>query len=453
MFKTSSRVVQAALLFAAVPQLAFSFGHGPQANINSVSSYAQKVWIVEHNTGLVLKNLTRQFHVGDGRAWSVVTSLPNIEGVRVLREVDVPANMLLVFGEGKLAELAEGKTIAALTDSNGLTKQMKVVSFGEYTKLQKNPFNFIYPINLKQRPDIRPVAPSAESLRERVPSSTRSSLPANFEPVAINFDNVMQNVKDLSGVNRISVNGQDGIISERGGDAGRKLTQSYLVQYYQSLGLVAKTVCYTAGFYKGCNVEATKLGSDASRYVYVTSHLDSVRNAGADDNGSGTATVMETARVLANLNTKTSVRFVSFDQEELGLVGSEHYAKQIASTRAQIVGVVNMDMIGYNSKNDGAIHVMDCDRPDSKSLSQVALAVNSSMGLGLRRISACTDRSDHASFWDQNIPAIVISENFFGGDSNRCYHQQCDKINMMNEPYFEKTATLIVNTIYALANQ
>lgn len=451
MFKTSSFVVQAALLFAVVPKLAFSFGHGPQATISSVSSYAQKVWIVEHNTGLVLKNLTRQFHVGDGRAWSVVTALPNIDGLRVLREVDVPANMLLVFGEGKLAELSEGKTIAALTDSNGLTKQMKIVTFGEYTKLQKNPFNFIYPINLKQKPDIRPVVPSVDG--QHVFPSTRSALPENFEPVAINFGNVMQNVKDLSGVNRISVNGQDSIISERGGDAGRKLAQSYLVQYYQRLGLVTRTVCYTAGFYKGCNVEATKLGSDVSRFVYVTSHLDSVRNAGADDNGSGTATVMETARVLANLNTKTSVRFVSFDQEELGLVGSEHYAKQIASTRAQIVGVVNMDMIGYNSKNDGAIHVMDCDRPDSKSLSQVALAVNTSLGLGLRRIAACTDRSDHASFWDQNIPAIVISENFFGGDSNRCYHQQCDKINMLNEPYFEKTATFIVNTIYALANR
>lgn len=168
MFKTSSFVVQAALLFAVVPKLAFSFGHGPQATISSVSSYAQKVWIVEHNTGLVLKNLTRQFHVGDGRAWSVVTALPNIDGLRVLREVDVPANMLLVFGEGKLAELSEGKTIAALTDSNGLTKQMKIVTFGEYTKLQKNPFNFIYPINLKQKPDIRPVVPSVDGDRKSV---------------------------------------------------------------------------------------------------------------------------------------------------------------------------------------------------------------------------------------------------------------------------------------------
>ena len=49
-----------------------------------------------------------------------------------------------------------------------------------------------------------------------------------------------------------------------------------------------------------------------------------------------------------------------------------------------------------------------------------------SLGLPLSVVKTCTDRSDHASFWRHKLPAVVISENFFGGDGDPCYHAKCD---------------------------
>ena len=57
----------------------------------------------------------------------------------------------------------------------------------------------------------------------------------------------------------------------------------------------------------------------------------------------------------------------------------------------------------------------------------------------------CTNRSDHASFWNKNIPATIVSESFFGNDGNRCYHQKCDTISLINVPYMTKIAKLVTN--------
>jgi Zn-dependent M28 family amino/carboxypeptidase len=62
------------------------------------------------------------------------------------------------------------------------------------------------------------------------------------------------------------------------------------------------------------------------------------------------------------------------------------------------------------------------------------------LGTGLQITETCTDRSDHASFWKHGIPAVVISENFFGGDDNPCYHRACDKMDIMNLSYYQKVA-------------
>jgi len=94
---------------------------------------------------------------------------------------------------------------------------------------------------------------------------------------------------------------------------------------------------------------------------------------------------------------------------------------------------------------------MDCDRPDSKPITRVIEELNMNLELNMKKVAACTNRSDHASFWNKNIPATIISENFFGGDDNPCYHKQCDSINIINKEYMLRLATLQVNTALSLA--
>ncbi len=83
--------------------------------------------------------------------------------------------------------------------------------------------------------------------------------------------------------------------------------------------------------------------------IYILgAHYDSANNAGADDNGSGTAAVMEAARVLAEYEFDCTLTFIAFDVEERGLKGSEAYAAAADARNENILGVVNLDMIAWN---------------------------------------------------------------------------------------------------------
>ena len=275
------------------------------------------------------------------------------------------------------------------------------------------------------------------------------------DAVKIDGKALMQDIRFLSGIDPVIVDGQTLKIPERGSASSRDVTQRYLKSYFASLGLESNIRCYSAGFFnKGCNVEATQWGADTSKIVLFTAHLDSVNNKGADDDASGLAMMMEIAKALSKRSLGVSIRFVGFDQEELGLVGSKAYANGGSQepNPPGIVGVFQTDMIAYDSDNDNAFHAMDCKRADSKPLTALLDTVNASLALGLKKVDACTNRSDHASFWNKNIPATVVSENFFGGDENKCYHQKCDTIDLINEAYFTKIVTLLANAAVAITN-
>ena len=110
--------------------------------------------------------------------------------------------------------------------------------------------------------------------------------------------------------------------------------------------------------------------------LIVSSHLDSVGNAGADDNGSGTISALAMARALKDTPLKYNLRIVAFDEEELGLVGSEAYAQALAGSGEidQVVGVINMEMTGYNARGDGSFHIIDCHENTSEQLSRSTTA-------------------------------------------------------------------------------
>jgi len=102
------------------------------------------------------------------------------------------------------------------------------------------------------------------------------------------------------------------------------------------------------------NVVGLRNGA-VSDFILITSHLDSYSNdpwnnaPGADDNGSGTAVVLECARVLSNVSSPfLSLQFVPFSAEELGLIGSSYYAEYVSSNNLPLHGILNFDMVGYN---------------------------------------------------------------------------------------------------------
>jgi len=135
---------------------------------------------------------------------------------------------------------------------------------------------------------------------------------------------------------------------------GNKLAAAYLLDTYQSFGYAAEYEPFEFRLRNGpsgqtANVIATLTGTVNPELVYVvSSHYDSVATGpGADDDTSGTAALLETARIMAGHPQPATIVFASFTGEEAGLLGSREFVRRAVAGKIQIVGALNNDMIGW----------------------------------------------------------------------------------------------------------
>ncbi len=172
-----------------------------------------------------------------------------------------------------------------------------------------------------------------------------------------------------------------------------------------------------------------------NEYWVMGAHYDAVLPyAGADDNGSGTAAVLEMARVIAEYELEKSLMLVLFSAEEVGLWGSNAFVDS-AINYFNIQGMINLDMIAYSHNlMDSSVSVcwkhfcsglmQDYQTACSLYVPELIIETDSTSGL----IYA----SDHAPFWSKMIPALFLIENSdrWGGAFNPYYHQLSDTIGM-----------------------
>ncbi len=111
------------------------------------------------------------------------------------------------------------------------------------------------------------------------------------------------------------------------------------------------------------SVIATLRGTAPGRVYVMSSHFDDCdgrctdgigQAPGADDNGSSVAAVLEAARVMAATHFAGTIVFACFDGEELGLWGSNHYARELAARRVPVLAVLNNDIVGNSVGGEGA---------------------------------------------------------------------------------------------------
>lgn len=238
---------------------------------------------------------------------------------------------------------------------------------------------------------------------------------------------------------------------ERKSNANLDISRNFLTEEYKKLGFEVSLHPFSTG----TNFVAEKKGTkNPEKVLVISSHIDSVGNKGANDNGTGTIGALTVAKELAKNNYDYTVRVLGFDREENGLKGSDAYVAAIVDKK-NIIGNINFEMMGHHAKNDGGFHLIDCDkpflwnvsRPGSEVLSNEMKKSIETLGLDLTVVKTCTGRSDHASFWRHKIPAIVISENFFGGDADPCYHAKCDVVDeRLNYEYMGKILEAVLDT-------
>ncbi len=182
--------------------------------------------------------------------------------------------------------------------------------------------------------------------------------------------------------------------------------------------------------------------------VIVGAHYDSMSETpwdfapGADDNASGVAAVLEAARILSGYSFENTVEFICYGGEEQGRKGSEHNALQAGLTGKNIVGMINLDMIGYWPP--GSDQELDIGKNVSSSwlaeLAENATTDYSSIPVhNWPDTGVCFD--DQVSYWAEGYDAIVLMDCYEAhldpggsGETTPHYHRTTDTFATLNLP-------------------
>jgi hypothetical protein len=185
----------------------------------------------------------------------------------------------------------------------------------------------------------------------------------------------------------------------------------------------------------------------------IGGHIDDMPNAsrapGADDNATGTVAGLICAKYIRGIPFRRTIKFVAWNQEELGLIGSAAYASAARARGDSIRGYFNADMIAYETSNFDSVRCSNANRPGSVTLSTKFNQMNIDYSLGLRiRVSTSAPaNSDHYSFWQNGFEAVDIFED----DANPYYHTANDRITTLDTVYYCKVVKCMVASVLELA--
>ncbi len=269
-----------------------------------------------------------------------------------------------------------------------------------------------------------------------------------------NLDSLSQVVRELSGDLPVLINGRAEVIRSRHKDyPGNDLAANYINAKLTSYGLIVvdQWISGTAR-----NVYALQTGTRYPDRKYIfgahyDSMPDSTTSPGGDDNASGTAAVLEAARVLSRYTPEYTVMYALWDEEEQGVIGSGYYASNADRAGEDIEGVINVDMIGWDSDNNGEFFINVRDISSSALLSDAMVDINARYGIELSpRIVNPGYGSDNLPFWFFGYGAIGVEE-LYGEDWNDYYHDAGDRLSQFNLQYFHNCARLLSGTLASLA--
>ncbi|MFJ8214066.1 M28 family peptidase [Streptomyces sp. NPDC096033] len=250
--------------------------------------------------------------------------------------------------------------------------------------------------------------------------------------------------------------------NRRAGSGGHTQSLAYIKGKLQAAGYTVTEQNCTSCTYPSNNLIADWPGGPDDQTVMFGAHLDSVSaGPGINDNGSGSATLLENALVLAQKNpTMTKhVRFAWWTDEEQGLNGSKFYVGRLSSAqRAAIKGYYNFDMVG---SPNGGYFINNLNSTTAAPLK----AYWTSLNLAPEENTEGQGRSDDYSFQQAGIPTSGYAAGAsarktsaqaakWGGTANAaydsCYHSSCDTPSNINATVLDRSADGVA---YALWKQ
>ena len=167
---------------------------------------------------------------------------------------------------------------------------------------------------------------------------------------------------------------------------------------------------------------------------------------GADDNGSGTTTLLEVARAFmeGRIATQRSVLFMTFSAEEYGLLGSVHYCKKPLFPLDKTVAMINMDMVGRNPEKKMDVGGVGT----AEGWKDLVDGAMKGLDLKYRTSDMVSPGSDHHSFAQKKVPAVHLFTGFHDD-----YHCQSDHVEKISFENMEKIGKFALRLVVAVADR
>jgi aminopeptidase YwaD len=259
---------------------------------------------------------------------------------------------------------------------------------------------------------------------------------------------------------------------------GLARAEHYLVRQFESYGLAVRRHGVDVGgrIYANLIGELQPPANAATRpALIVAAHYDTVPHSpGADDNGSGLAVMLETARRMKDCPVRRPIRFIAFCLEEAELLGSCAYVAEVKANGEDLEGAIVLECVGYIALEKGSQQapaglpiaipqvgdflamignessLLLIRAMEEAARQQVAdLPVVSLVVPGQGDLFPDVRRSDHAAFWQHGYPAVMLTDtaNF----RNPHYHRPTDTIETLDFGFMEQVTRLLIAACLKLA--
>ena len=250
---------------------------------------------------------------------------------------------------------------------------------------------------------------------------------------------------------------------------------SYLKEQFKTYGLEYEEQVFNVGGSDYKNIIGTFNG-DKERRLIVSAHYDVCGDQpGADDNASAVSGLLESARMVSDANPELDYRidFVAFCLEEPPFFGSQQmgsyvHAKSLAAIKKYLIGVINLEMIGFfhDGPQEYPHESLKTVYPETANFIAVVGKQNyhefNKKVYGLMKVDAGIDvqmidhpmveslagMSDQRSYWEFNIPALMINDTSF--IRNPHYHEMSDDIDTLSFEHMREVVNCTYQSITGL---
>ena len=278
-----------------------------------------------------------------------------------------------------------------------------------------------------------------------------------------NYNLYAQKINQNTLLNDIQTLSSDSFEGRKTGSTGNLKAADYITNRFDEIGLKSYNQNYRHPFtfrnrrneeIQGINLIGYIKGK-SENIIIISAHYDHVgiNNSeifnGADDNASGVAVILASAKYFMENKPLNTLLFVAFDAEEMGLQGAYSFLDNPPIPRELIKLNINLDMVSHNDKSE----LYAAGTFKSPAIKDIIQNADQNTGISIKfghdqpdmGKDDWTMQSDHGSFAKENIPFL-----YFGVEDHNDYHKPSDDFDNINANFFYSASTAILKSIISL---